>query len=136
MDRATHTKRTKRIEKPAAIAAVLILLIPMIASCDQIDASQILSKAGLGETLDDKTSADLAMIDPDMESVGPEGATRIYYQFVDSSGRVQFVERITDVPAFRFSISRARYSGAIARAVITRRSVRFAVRAASRRPSP
>jgi glutaredoxin len=98
MDRTTLTKRTKPVGKPAGLAAVLILLIAMIVGCDQIDASQILSKAGVGETSDDTTSAELAIIDPSMESVGPEGATRIYYQFVDSSGRVQFVERITDVP--------------------------------------
>lgn len=35
----------------------------------------------------------------DMESVGPEAAKRIYYQFIDDHGRVQFVERLSDVPA-------------------------------------
>ncbi|HIF94152.1 MAG: glutaredoxin family protein [Myxococcales bacterium] len=89
---------TKRVERPTAFAAVLTLLILMISGCDQIEASQILSRAGLVETVNDPSEADLAMIDPDMQSVGPDGAMRIYYQFVDRSGRVQFVERITDVP--------------------------------------
>jgi glutaredoxin len=34
-----------------------------------------------------------------MESIGPEAAKRIYYQFIDDRGRVQFVERLADVPA-------------------------------------
>lgn len=34
----------------------------------------------------------------DMESIGPEGALRVYYQFVDDAGAVQFVERLRDVP--------------------------------------
>ena len=37
--------------------------------------------------------------DPDMESIGPDASMRIYYQFVDNRGRVQFVERLSDVPA-------------------------------------
>lgn len=35
---------------------------------------------------------------PNMESIGPDEAMRIYYQFVDDRGRVQFVERLSDVP--------------------------------------
>jgi len=31
-------------------------------------------------------------------SLGPDDETRIYYQFVDERGRVQFVERLQDVP--------------------------------------
>jgi glutaredoxin len=34
-----------------------------------------------------------------MKSIGPDSSMRIYYQFVDNRGRVQFVERLTDVPA-------------------------------------
>lgn len=37
--------------------------------------------------------------DPDMESIGPQDTQRVYYQFVDDRGRVQFVERLSDVPA-------------------------------------
>jgi glutaredoxin len=45
-----------------------------------------------------RASAPLAKRAPDMESIGPEGSQRIYYQFVDDRGRVQFVERLSDVP--------------------------------------
>lgn len=36
--------------------------------------------------------------DPDMESIGPEGSRRVYYQFIDDRGQVRFVERLADVP--------------------------------------
>jgi glutaredoxin len=36
--------------------------------------------------------------DPEMQSIGPGQSQRIYYQFVDDRGRVQFVERLGDVP--------------------------------------
>jgi glutaredoxin len=36
--------------------------------------------------------------DSDLTSVGPEGQTRIYYQFTDDQHRVRFVERMEDVP--------------------------------------
>ncbi len=36
--------------------------------------------------------------DPEMQSIGPKESQRIYYQFVDDRGRVQFVERLRDVP--------------------------------------
>lgn len=36
--------------------------------------------------------------DPEMQSIGPGESQRIYYQFVDDRGRVQFVERLGDVP--------------------------------------
>ena len=32
-------------------------------------------------------------------SLGPDHAKRLYYQFIDSRGRVVFVERLSDVPA-------------------------------------
>ena len=32
-------------------------------------------------------------------SLGPDHAKRLYYQFIDARGRVQFVERMIDVPA-------------------------------------
>ena len=31
-------------------------------------------------------------------SLGPESATRIYYQFIDTQGRVRFVDRLGDIP--------------------------------------
>jgi glutaredoxin len=37
--------------------------------------------------------------DPGMESIGPEGSSRVYYQFIDDRGQVRFVERLADVPS-------------------------------------
>jgi glutaredoxin len=34
-----------------------------------------------------------------MDSVAPENAIRVYYQFIDDRGVVRFVERLTDVPS-------------------------------------
>jgi glutaredoxin len=34
----------------------------------------------------------------DLASVGPDAETRVYYQYVDSGGRVRFVDRLADVP--------------------------------------
>jgi glutaredoxin len=31
-------------------------------------------------------------------SLGPESATRVYYQFVDTQGQVRFVDRLGDIP--------------------------------------
>ncbi len=87
------------------IAACLSLLSTF--GCDRVDATKILAKAGLADANEDSelstlrpsgaTNSDLVG-KPTMESIGPDGAQRIYYQFVDNSGRVQFVERLSDVP--------------------------------------
>ena len=45
-----------------------------------------------------RSQSDRSPSDPDMKSIGPEESQRIYYQFVDDRGRVQFVERLSDVP--------------------------------------
>jgi glutaredoxin len=33
-----------------------------------------------------------------MDSIGPDSSMRVYYQFTDDRGSVQFVERLSDVP--------------------------------------
>ncbi len=35
----------------------------------------------------------------DVASLGPDAATRIYYQFIDRAGMVRFVERLDEVPS-------------------------------------
>ena len=67
-------------------------------ACDEVDvrvALPSLEESGDSEPpptkLGDRRS-------PDMESVGPEEALRIYYQFIDDRGKVRFVERLSDVP--------------------------------------
>jgi glutaredoxin len=74
------------------------LLMLSILGCDQIEASKALVENTLSEFDETATAEQTAAGDPDMDSIGPDGAMRIYYQFVDGSGQVQFVERITDVP--------------------------------------
>ncbi len=91
MEQHSTSKRTKT---RGTFAVALAMMIAVVSGCDQIDAEPVANLAELVETADEPP----ATVDPDVESVGPDGAMRIYYQFVDSSGRVQFVERITDVP--------------------------------------
>ncbi|MFK7896592.1 MAG: glutaredoxin family protein [Myxococcota bacterium] len=45
------------------------------------------------------TSAADASATPTMDSIGPDSAKRVYYQFLDDRGGVQFVERLDAVPA-------------------------------------
>lgn len=90
--------RMERFGRAFIAIVALNLLLLSVLGCDQISASPILSKSGLTATAQDGADTDLARADPNMESIGPDGAMRIYYQFVDTSGRVQFVERISEVP--------------------------------------
>ena len=85
---------SKRTKTRGTLAVVLAMLIAAVAGCDQIEAKPVANLAEPVEEVDERALS----IDPDVESVGPDDAMRVYYQFVDSSGRVQFVERITDVP--------------------------------------
>lgn len=91
---------TKPSERGFSVGAILILLAmaSSIVGCDQIDASKTLVESALSEMSTLPSSQASTAGDPDMESIGPDGALRIYYQFVDDSGQVQFVERISDVP--------------------------------------
>jgi glutaredoxin len=84
------------------MTAGLGILLLGATGCDSLDLSVALSalveSADSGEVRDDRSGAKSAG-SADMESVGPEAAKRIYYQFIDDRGRVQFVERLADVPA-------------------------------------
>ncbi len=79
------------------------LLILSTLACDRVDASNIRpqsARAASDIESDTETASETrrSSRDPNMESIGPEGAQRIYYQFVDDSRQVQFVERLSDVP--------------------------------------
>ena len=64
------------------------------------DASSPGAGAAEAATLaDSDDTADASPRDPDMQSIGPDGSLRVYYQFIDDRGQVQFVERLGDVPA-------------------------------------
>jgi glutaredoxin len=82
--------------------AGLGLLLLGALGCDGLDLPVALSaptaSADPGQA-GDGTAAGGDSRSPDMKSIGPEAAKRVYYQFVDDRGRVQFVERLSDVPA-------------------------------------
>ena len=74
----------------------LSLLLLGALGCDDLGSPVVFSAAAnSGET---RKSATTDNRSPQMESVGPLDAKRIYYQFVDGGGRVQFVERLSEVP--------------------------------------
>jgi glutaredoxin len=98
---------------------LLALLTSGLLACDGFDPSALLPPKWTGAEADGRADAraertrdaaarveapgqaarDAGNRDPDMESIGPDASMRIYYQFVDNRGRVQFVERLSDVPA-------------------------------------
>jgi glutaredoxin len=70
-------------------------------ACGDLDLSSALSAAVESTDAAEPTQAASTTggsRSPDMESIGPDSAQRIYYQFIDDRGRVQFVERLSDVP--------------------------------------
>lgn len=93
----------RRLTQPRCwrMAIGLSLLLLSVSACDDLDLSSALSTAvaaGDSAKLSQVTSTPGASRSPDMESIGPDAAKRIYYQFIDDRGRVQFVERLSDVP--------------------------------------
>ena len=78
------------------------LLLLLVTGCDGLDLPIALSAP-----TDSAHSSEVNRGTPgagpsrsaDMESIGPEAAKRIYYQFIDDRGGVQFVERLSDVPS-------------------------------------
>ncbi len=99
---------------------LLAMLSSLTLGCDNFDPTLLLPQKSNGPPADGRadvratqTSGALAAVDfeklgsaardagtrdPDMQSIGPDASMRIYYQFVDNRGRVQFVERLSDVP--------------------------------------
>ena len=75
------------------ILSTMIFLTFGCFGCDQIEASRTLVESALTEIQAAEGSETSGPSDPSIESIGPEDAQRIYYQFVDRSGQVQFVER-------------------------------------------
>lgn len=81
------------------------LLLFLATGCDGVDLSAALATAT--DSADSSDSSEISQDtpgagsnrSPDMASIGPEAAKRIYYQFIDDRGGVQFVERLSDVPA-------------------------------------
>ena len=74
------------------ILASMILILVGGVGCDQIEASRALVESTLSDIQATDHSESGRAADPDVDSIGPEEAQRIYYQFDDDSGQVQFVE--------------------------------------------
>lgn len=97
-------ERAAKTRHHAARSLVVTLLAAavLVAACDRIevrrgaDAPDATGTDAPGEVARTERPAETA---PDMQSIGPEGAMRVYYQFIDDRGQVRFVERLTDVPS-------------------------------------
>ena len=83
------------MRRSASLRTMLSLLVALGLSLAP-GCNFVASEDGSAET--DDSFAD-APTDSDLTSIGPEGETRIFYQFVDEQRRVRFVERLEDVPA-------------------------------------
>jgi len=108
--------RLKRIRAhPRAGRVFLTAVLALLLGCDNFDPTSLMpsdsSSTAAGRAADfvieaatqgsERVSDAVRPSrsgDPDMQSIGPGGSQRIYYQFVDDRGRVQFVERLGDVP--------------------------------------
>jgi glutaredoxin len=95
----------------------IALIAVLLPGCDNLDPSVLLPQRGDSAAMAlaaDGASSDAVAEgaaqdgdqglappprDPEMQSIGPDESQRVYYQFVDDRGRVQFVERLADVPA-------------------------------------
>lgn len=77
--------------------AIIVPVLLGLLACDGVDVGKLASDGSKAfDTVAELTGAPR---EADMESIGPDAALRVFYQFVDDGGTVQFVERLTDVPA-------------------------------------
>ena len=77
------------------------VLLLLCMGCDGLDLPVALSaptESADSSEVDRGTPGAGSSRSADMESIGPDAAKRIYYQFIDDRGAVQFVERLADVP--------------------------------------
>ena len=95
------TPRARRTSLELAAGGLALLLFG--AGCDGIDLEAWTSGSRLAELFGSATpdASDEGATANGGEgglSLGPEDATRMYYQFIDAKGAVRFVERLDDVP--------------------------------------
>ena len=80
-----------RIAVVTMLMAALGLFGCKLETSDLLAADRLIERLSSGEgSLAERAGSGM--------SLGPESATRIYYQFVDTQGRVRFVERLGDIP--------------------------------------
>jgi len=91
----------RRLTRPSCLlmAAGLGLLLLVAPGCDGLEPSIVVSASAFSDETPSSAKVASGSGSPSMASIGPEAAQRVYYQFIDNRGRVQFVERLTDVPA-------------------------------------
>ena len=73
------------------LSLIAAVCVSLSAGCNVVASDEAPAAA-------EDTYAD-APTNSDLTSIGPEGETRIFYQFVDEDRRVRFVARLEDVPA-------------------------------------
>ena len=90
----------RRLVQPTrwTLAIALGLTWLVTTACDGLDPSIALPSSTTASEKAEGVPVAASGRDPDMQSIGPDAAQRIYYQFVDDTGNVQFVERLSDVP--------------------------------------
>jgi glutaredoxin len=81
-----------------ALPIALGLTWLVTTGCDGLDSSIASPSSTIASEKAESVPAAASSRDPDMQSIGPDAAQRIYYQFIDDTGHVQFVERLSDVP--------------------------------------
>jgi glutaredoxin 3 len=82
------------------IVVVSVFIAALGLSGCELDTSELLAADQLIERVN-AGSSDGGIVTKKIDtgiSLGPESATRIYYQFVDSQGQVRFVDRLGDIP--------------------------------------
>lgn len=99
---------TRRSSAPTALAAALLLAaaVAPLAACNRVDArgdgGAAAPAAGASAGVEPGAASEggtaTRPADSDVESLGPDADTRIYYQYIDERGSVRFAERLADVP--------------------------------------
>lgn len=104
MHRSKSPERRLIPRLPLGLVLALAGLLTLgVVGCDRIeiaergDAAPADTASGEPSAPADDRAAEMAGA-PTMDSIGPDEAQRVYYQFIDDKGRVQFVERLSDVP--------------------------------------
>lgn len=81
----------------ALIVALAPLLIGLRCSFNVGGGSDPAGSAA-GESAAGESASAEAEPTPGVESIGPDQARRLYFQYIDERGRVQFTERVEEVP--------------------------------------
>lgn len=121
MQTKSNPSATPSRPSPAARRRAFPFLATLVASClltacdtidiealtsakDSAEAKLLAAAQGAKDNVNNvagaagQSGSDGSGANPSMDSIGPDSAMRVYYQFLDDRGGVQFVERLSDVP--------------------------------------